>query len=371
MRCVYKISVILLLSAAVTADMVRPDDVVIAVKADRVETVAAGVIQNGVIVIRNGRIEAVGADVKIPEGAEVIDASDKTIFPGLVNPLSRAGLSSGGSGSRVNYRIVDELYPHQDIYEKILKTGFTTLALVPSGSSLAGQGAIVRPLGKSNEEMIVIESGLLVATFKANSSSKKMLKSAFESGLKQADSTDPKIAPLAAAAKGELPVFIRSNSPADTIHLLKVIKLFDKVNFTLLCGPENIHVAKQIAERKLPVLLPARLDTVPYTRVSINVPAELAKAGIEIACYPVSDSITGHKDFLRQMSMLVKSGLDRNIAKKAITLHPARMIGLEYRLGSIEVGKDANLLILSGDAFDVDTKIHRVILEGRTVYCNP
>lgn len=373
MKCVFKISVMLLLCATAAGDMVRPDDVVIAVRADRVETVAGDVIQNGVIVIRNGRIEAVGADVKIPDGAEIIDAPDKTVFPGLINPLSRAGLSSGGYGSSssVQYRVIDELYPHQDIYQKILQAGFTTLALVPSGSSLAGQGAIVRPLGKSNEEMIVIESGLLLMTFRASSSSKSTLKSAFESGLKQADSTDPKIAPLAAAVKGELPVFIRSNSPADTLHLLKVIKPFDKAKITLLCGPENVHVAKQIAERKLSVLLPARLDTVPYTRDRINVPAILAKAGIKIACYPVSDSIAGHKDYLRQMAMLVKTGLDRNIAKKAITLQPARMIGLEYRLGSIEVGKDANLLILSGDPLDVDTKIHRIILEGKTVYCNP
>ena len=371
MKCVFKISVMLLLCATAASEMVRPDDVVVAVKADRVETVAGDVIQNGVIVIRNGRIEAVGADVKIPDGAEIIDAPDKTVFPGLINPLSRAGLSSGGYGSSVQYRIIDELYPHQDIYKKILQTGFTTLALIPSGSSLAGQGVIVRPLGKSNEDMIVIEPGLLLTTFRASSSSKSMLKSAFESGLKQASFRDPKIAPLAAAAKGELPVFIRSNSPADTLHLLKVIKPFDKAKITLLCGPENVHVIKQIAASKLPVLLPARLDTVPYTRDRINVPATLAKAGIKIACYPVSDSLTGHQDYLRQMAMLVKTGLDRNVAKKAMTLQPAKMLGLEYRLGSIEVGKDANLLILSGDALDANTKIHRIMLEGKTVYRNP
>jgi len=96
MKCVLEISVMLLLCAMAAGDMVRPDDVVVAVKADRVETVAGDVIQNGVIVIRNGRIEAVGADVNIPDGAEIIDAPDKTVFPGLINPLSRAGLSSGG-----------------------------------------------------------------------------------------------------------------------------------------------------------------------------------------------------------------------------------------------------------------------------------
>ena len=153
---------------------------IIAIKADRVDTVTSGVIENGIIVIADGKIKAIGNDIEIPETAEVIDVPDKTIFPGLVNPSSRIGLSSaarGGPASNPHYRVVDELYPHQDQYKRILGAGFTTIGLLPGekgfvryysgfgfmfgGSSpstgITGQGAIVRPIGQKSEEMIDAE----------------------------------------------------------------------------------------------------------------------------------------------------------------------------------------------------------------------
>jgi len=173
---------------------------------------------------------------------------------------------------------------------------------------------------------------------------------------------------LARVVKGEIPLFVRSSTPADTLHLLRVLKGFDKVKPTLICGPQTILVAGQLAKAKIPVILPAAIDNEPYTANRINVAYTLAKAGVKIACHPLSDSVSGHEDFLRQMAQLIKSGLDKETAKRAITLHPAEMLGLDYRIGSIEVGKDANLLILSGDPFATGTRIDRVIIEGKTVY---
>ena len=359
---------------------------VLAIKADSVDTVSGEIIQNGIIVIRNGRITAVSADAKIPDGAEVIDAHNKTVFPGLINPFSHIGLSSprrprpatsrsspDSSGSNPHYRIVDELYPHQDAYKRILQAGFTTLALVPyrGTDTIAGQGVIVRPHGESPDEMVISESGLLMVYFQARTKVKDALKSALESGEKKTEATDPKIEPLAKAAKGELPILINSNSPGDTVHLFKLLKSRDKMKTSLICGPENIHLAEQLAKKNLPVIIPARIDYEPFTTNRINVARILAEAGVKIACHPSTDTVQGHEDFLRQMARLVKAGLDKNIAKKAITLHPAQMLGLDYRLGSLEIGKDANLLILSGYPLDTDTTIHRIIIEGKTVHQNP
>jgi len=266
---------------------------------------------------------------------------------------------------------VDELYPQRDTYKRILEAGFTTLSLAPPGGTIAGQGVVVRPYGENSEEMIVAEPGLLMVNFRTGGSAKRTLKSALDSGKKSPTSTDPKVAPLAKAVKGELPVFINCNSPADTLHLIKFIKDYDKLKLSLLCGSENILLAKELAQKKIPVILPARIDYERYTTNRIHVPRTLAQAGVKIACYPVSDTATGHEDFLRQMANLIKTGLDKDIAKKAITLHPAQMLGLEYRLGSLEVGKDANLLILSGDPLDTATEIHRIMIEGKTVYLKP
>jgi len=381
---------VLTLLLVLTAFFPVAADEVLAIKADRVDTVASGIIENGIIVVRNGRITAVGADVDIPDEAEIIDATDQTVFPGLINPFSHLGLSSAGGGggyyimmsgggfiivqargsgssNNPHYRVVDELYAHQDAYRRVMHAGFTTLALTPRSGTIAGQGAVVRPHGDQAECMVVSESALLMSYFRAGRA-QSQLRSALESGKKSPTSTDPKIEPLARVVKGEIPLLISSNTPADTLHLLKVLKDFDKVKATLICGSENIHVAEQLAKQKIPVIVPADIDFEPNTRNRINVPYTLAKAGVKIACHPISDSVTGHEDFLRQMAQLVKSGLDPDLAKRAITLHPAEMLGLDYRMGSIEKGKDANVLILSGDPFATGTRIQRIIIEGKTVY---
>jgi imidazolonepropionase-like amidohydrolase len=97
----------------------------------------------------------------------------------------------------------------------------------------------------------------------------------------------------------------------------------------------------------------------------------LAEAGIKIALGPKSDSIQAHEDFLREVTELVKAGLDKEIAKKAMTINPAQMLAVDYRLGSLEVGKDANLLVLSGDILDVGTKIQMIMIEGKVVHKAP
>ena len=367
---------------------------IIAIKADRVDTVTSGVIENGFIVIADGKIKAIGNDVEIPETAEVIDVPDKTIFPGLVNPSSRIGLSqsaSGGPGSNPHYRVVDELYPHQDEYKRILGAGFTTIGLLPGdrgsvmyypgygyyfggrspSTGITGQGAIVRPAGQKPEEMIVSESGFVMIHFQANDKVKKVITSALDSAKSKASSTDPKVKPLVNALQGKVPTLVMCNSPGEMLHLLKLLEPYDKMKLVLLADTETYRITKELVKRKIPVILPAQIDFESNTRTRINVPRMLAEAEVKIALKPEFDNVGGHEDFLRKIAELVKSGLNREIAKKAITIHPAEMLGIDYRLGSLDVGKDANLLILSGDPMDVGTKIDKVMIEGKIVHEAP
>lgn len=353
---------------------------IIAIKADRIDTVTSGVIENGIIVIADGKIKAIGNDVEIPEAAEIIDVPDKTIFPGLVNPSSRIGLSraaTGGPVSNPHYRVVDELYPHQDEYKRILGAGFTTVGLLPGGSGrsastgITGQGAIVRPAGRSSEEMIVSESGFVMIHFQANDKVKNVIKSALDSAKSKTSSTDPKVRPLVNALQGKTPTFVVCNSPGEVLHLMKLLEPYDKMKLVLVAGAESYRITKELVKRKIPVILPAQLDFQSNTRTRINVPRMLAEAEVKIALRPEFDSVGGHEDFLRKIAELVKSGLNREIAKKAITIHPAEMLGIDYRLGSLDVGKDANLLILSGDPLEVGTTIDKVMIEGKIVHEAP
>jgi hypothetical protein len=364
------------------------------IKADRVDTITSGLIENGIIVITDGRITAIGNNVEIPEDANIIDVSDKTVFPGLVNPSSRLGLSSppgGGTASNPHYRVADELYPHQDVYKRLLQTGFTTLGLVPgrggasgfisssgymvsfgsSSAGIMGQGAVVRPVGRKPKEMIVTESGLLMIHFQANDRTKKVIKSALDSAKSKTTSTDPKVLPLVNALQGKIPTFITCGGPGDILHLLKLLEPYKQMKVVLIPDSEQYRVADKLAEKKLPVILPAQIDFEPFTRNRINIPKMLADTGVKIALTPKSDSIQAHEEFLRDVAELVKAGLDKEIAKKAITINPAQMLAVDYRLGSLEVGKDANLLVLSGDLLDAGTKIHMVMIEGKIVHKAP
>ena len=367
---------------------------IIAIKADRIDTVTSGVIENGIIVIADGKIKAIGNDVEIPEAAEVIEVPDKTIFPGLVNPSSRIGLSqpaTGGPGSNPHYRVVDELYPHQDQYKRILGAGFTTIGLLPGdkgtvryisgygylfggrspSTGITGQGAIVRPTGRNPEEMIVAESGFVMIYFQANDKVKNVIKSALDSAKSKTSSTDPKDQPLVNALQGKVPTFVMCNSPGEMLHLIKLLEPYDKMKLVLVAGTETYRIANELVKKKIPVIITAKIDFEESTLTRINVPRMLAEAGIKIALRPESDNVGGCEDFLRKIAELVKSGLDRQVAKKAITINPAEMMAVDYRLGSLDVGKDANLLILSGDPLDVGTKIDKVMIEGKIVHEAP
>ena len=367
---------------------------IIAIKADRIDTVTSGVIENGIIVIADGKIKAIGNDIEIPEAAEIIDVPDKTIFPGLVNPSSRIGLSqsaSGGPGSNPHYRIVDELYPHQDAYKRILGAGFTTIGLLPGdkgsvmyypgygyyfggrspSTGITGQGAIVRPTGRSPEEMIVAESGFVMIHFQANDKVKNVIKSALDSAKSKMSSTDPKVQPLVNALQGTVPTFVMCNSPGEMLHLMKLLEPYNKMKLVLIADTEIYRITKELAKREIPVILPAQIDFESNTRTRINVPRMLAEGEIKIALRPEFDNVSGHEDFLSKIAELVKAGLNRQVAKKAITINPAEMMALDYRLGSLDVGKDANLLILSGDPLDIGTKIDKVMIEGKIVHEAP
>lgn len=400
----------LLLPMALWAGFLAPpmegqEEQVLAVKAGRIETIAEGRIDDGVIVIRNGKIEAVGKEVKVPPEAELLDASGQTVMPGLVNPFTGLGRSSGGGGITPHYRIYDELYPFQEVYRQVLRTGTTTLALVPDGTGIPGQGAVIKPQANSAEEMALVPEGLLMIGFEANTSTKEQIRSTLvesrkelENRLKQVEEAlqkllqaraesketsaprlpvlpslpapSPQQAPLLAALQGELPVFVSCGNAAAILHWLDLLEKAEVKlpGLVLVVNPDVWRVADRLAACKIPVILRIDVDTHPYTRDRINVPRMLAEAGVKFACRPTQDSVAGHENWLFKMAESVRNGLSRDLALKAITLHPAEFLHIADRVGSIGPGKDGNLLILSGDPLDPLTRIQKVVLEGRVVY---
>ncbi len=412
----------------------RPDpfgEEVIAIRARHIETVSKGVINDGIVVIRNGKITAVGPDAKIPPGARILIAD--TVMPGIVGAYSQIGLSPAppaiGAARAVanpHYKVQDELYPFDENYARLARYGVTTLALIPGGRGIAGQGAIVRTQSDSIEKMPLVPNSPLSVNFAPNTQTIDLIRQTFDGGPvrpagtgvpgggrfpgrggppppqeSQADTPNPtpddtaaqrqrqrpaqgrptggfapvtgsleaRREPIQRALQGTIPTFITCPDPISVVSLQTLLQPYDTLKpVYILATGENNRVAALLGGKKASVVMFAVISLEPLTVNRINMPAILAKAGAKVALRPLADSPEGYQTLRFQVGELIRGGLDRDTALKSITLAPAEMLGLSDRLGSIETGRDANLILLDGDPFLPTSRIRTVLLEGKTVY---
>jgi hypothetical protein len=414
-------------------------ETVVAIRAKHVETISKGVLENGIVLIRNGKIAAIGKDVKIPVGATILNAD--TVMPGLVGVDSRIGLSGGpvavdaptgpargsalpqfGGGAvrsvaNPHYRVVDELYPYDASYGRLARAGVTTLALSPSGSTFSGQGAVVRTVGASPEAMTLVPSALLSVGFAANTQTLDLIRSTFEGVRPQPDpgaddgsgdfgppfaaknaqgdaddntqgrgqrrggggfagpggpatgNAEERRAPVLKAFNGAIPTFINCPDDASVSYALPLFQAFATLKpVYILNAPDSYRIAYALGAKKASVIVSAALVTEPLTTNRINLPLILQKAGAKIACRPPTDDVEGYRNLRFKMGELVKNGLDRDVALRAVTLSPAEMLGVSDRVGSLDVGHDGNVLLLDGDPLEARTRLQTVLLEGKVVY---
>ena len=388
---------------------------VVAIAAARIETIARGPIRDGVIIVRDGKIAEVGRGLPIPEGAELIDAGEGTVIPGLVVPVSRIGLSPPGrSPSRTpHFRSLDELDAYRSTYERLLAGGVTTINLAPGGRGLTGQSVAIRARRGGRDAVALRESSALLMSIEPSTGAKSAFKGELERGKKAIEARkkkeaetkkkeaeakkkdgekkgtsgksapkkdadkerpkpDPKTQPLVDVLEGKLPLLISCRTPAAAAHLLPILEPFRKEPFqtrAAIITDGGIHEAGDlIREKGVPVILRAQISYERNTRNRICPPGMLASAGVEVALLPASDSEGGFQTYLYAAAQMIKHGMRRDDLLRSMTLTPAKILGLERRVGSIEPGKDANLVVLNGDPFHGTTRIEKVLLEGRVVY---
>jgi hypothetical protein len=289
--------------------------------------------------------------------------------------------------------------------------------LVPGGTGIPGQGAIIKPVGESVQAMTLTPNGLLAVHFAANTQTMDLIRSTFEGvrpqpanpdddplsdflpdGAPKPDSngaTDTQVRrgqgrggarpagpawpatgnqqarqePVLRAYNGTIPTIISCTDNASVAYALPLFAAFDKLDpIYVLTAPDSNRVAALLGEKARSVVLPATLPVEPLTTNRVNVVAEFVKAGAKVACRPSSDDLEGYNTLRFQMGQLVKAGLDPDAAISAITLYPAQMLGISTRVGSIAVGRDANLLLLDGGPFEPSTRIRKVLIDGKAVY---
>ena len=352
------------------------------IKGVRILTAAGPEIATGTVVIKDGKIEAVGADAAVPADAEVIDGAGRVLMPGLVHPATRIGGSASGSGNAPDHLALEELAPSLDAYRPVVRAGFTTLALHPTGGPIAGQAVAFKPRGVARDQMSVLSPAYLRFEFEANTRVKEQIRLALEGAKRAKDrkegKPDDRTLPLVQFLKGELRALVEIRSPGDYLHFRQILKAFEDpalkgseappsgpaLKFAIIGSTDLWRGAEALGSRKETILLRPDLAFAPDTRIRVNPAQELSAAGCTIGFAPADGQVFLDSHLFR-VAQIVKAGFPRDLALKALTIVPARAAGVENRVGSIEKGKDADLLLLDGDPFSGTARILKVLIDGK------
>jgi imidazolonepropionase-like amidohydrolase len=397
-----------------------------AIEGARIVPVSGPVIESGTVVVADGLIKAVGTNVPIPPEAWVINGKGLTVYPGLNDAMTDVGLvaaPTGGPGGGVGGRpapqklsmgpedrpgttpwviAADEIKPDDKRIESWRNAGFTTALVAPRGGVFPGQGSVINLAGERAGDMVVKSPATLDLDFKPIGgffsfpgslmgviayvrqvfidarwyTDAEQVYKGHTRGLER-PAYDRTERVVSHALRGKELVLVPANNE---IQILRGLRLIDewKIPAALYGGQQSYAVADAIAAKKIPVLVslkwPERekdadpeaeqdLRTLQFRDRAPSSPAALQKAGVKFAFY--SEGITSPKDILKNAKKAIDAGLAEYAALRALTLSAAEIFGVDDRLGSIEPGKIANLVLADGDLFSEKTKIKYVFVDGR------
>lgn len=381
----------------------------VAVTGGRVVPVAGDTVEPGTVLVLDGRIAAVGASVEIPDGVPVVDATGRWVLPGFVEAHAHMGViedGEGWAGQDVNemtdpvgarLRALDGINPADVGFADALSGGVTTAVVKPgSGNPIGGQTVAVKCWGRIVDEMVVrhpvsMKSALgenpkrvygdkdrLPATrlgvaavirdaMRSAQDYRDRRQAAEEKGEPfERDSTKEA---LVQVLDGELPWCQHAHRADD---IATALRLADEFGYRLVLNhaTEAHLLADVLAERGVPAvvgpLFTSRLK-VELRHRTMRTPGLLARAGVLVALTTDHPVVPIHF-LVHQATLAVKEGLDRDEALRTLTVNPARMLGLDDRVGSLAPGLDGDLVIWSGDPLDVMSRAEQVFVNGAQVY---
>ena len=373
----------------------------IAITGGTVYPVSGPKIENATVLIRDGRIAAVGTNVTVPPGATRIDASGKWVTPGLIDGAGQMGLREISAVNNTNeatlrgdevaaaFNVLEGINPASTLIAVSRIEGITTTLAVPNGSLIWGQAVLIDLDGKTIEAMRVKSPAAMVADLSEGSKDagggsragvaqrlRQVLNDAREYATRRADFRRRQIQDLSASAadlealqpvlRGELPLLVVANRRSDIETALRIGKEY-KLKLILAGVAEGWMIPDEIAAAGVPVLVEP-LDNIPsYDALGIryeNAPL-LAKGGAKVALMETSTENT--RDLRQQAGNAVASGMTWEQALRAVTLTPAEIFGVADRYGSLDAGKVANVVVWSGDPFDFSTGVEHVYIRGREI----
>lgn len=381
----------------------------VAITGGRVVPVEGEPVEGGTVLIVDGRIAAVGADVDVPDDAEVVDATGSWVLPGFVEAHAHLGVheeAEGWAGQDTNemtdpngarMRALDAINPADEGFRDAVAGGVTTAVVKPgSGNPIGGQTVALKCWGRMVDEMLLrqpvsVKSALgenpkrVYGDQKKLPSTRQGVAAVIRDAMVRAQDyrvrrdraaangepfdRDPTSEVLVRVLDGELPWSQHSHRADD---IATAMRLAEEFGYRLILnhGTEAHLLADVIAERGIPVVIGPLFTTrskVELRQRHLRNPGLLARAGVRIAI--TTDHPVVPINFLvHQASLAVKEGLDRDEALRALTINPATIMGLDDRVGSLVPGKDGDVVVWSGDPLDVFSRALRVFVDGRQVY---
>lgn len=383
--------------------------------------VSGAPIPNGIVVLRGGKIVAVGANAGIPGGAQIVDAAGKYVMPGIIDAMTNVGIAPDDQNDASDpmtpqSRAIESYYPYGVFGQgkpgplrnrEALSGGVTAMYIAPAdGSLLGGQGAVVKTAGANLDAVIVRESAAIDMTLgeppkrAARSRNRdpytrmaevamlrQLLIKAQEYQRNKAQKPDLArdlgLEALGRLLQKDVPARIQANAVSD---IRSALRLAEEFGFDLIIdgGAWAYEMRDELAAKRIPVVLgqvthpyvsneeiPDRTD---YPPVDERTPARLVAAGVPVAIASFSRAFgtlapagTG-KWLLIDAAIAGGYGMSDEDILKAITLSPAQILGVAGRMGSLEAGKDADVIVLDGPPLSIKTWVERVYVSGELVY---
>ena len=373
----------------------------IAITGGTVYPVSGPKLANATVLIRDGRIVAVGTNVSIPSGATRIDAAGKWITPGLIDGTGQLGLveisavpgtreaSVQGDTIAAAFNVAEGINPASTLIPVTRIEGITTALAVPTGNLVSGQAALIDLDGATIEQMLVKSPAGIVADLseraKDNAGGSRaavadrlrgVFRDALEYERRKVDFGRAQMRRLAASAadlEALLPVLharvsliAYANRRSDIETALRLAKEF-KLKLILTGAAEGWEIAPAIAAAGVPVLVEPLSNIPSYDALGIRYDnaAVLAKAGVKVAL--LEPDTHKSRNLRQQAGNAVSYGMTWDQALRAVTLAPAEIFGVADRYGSLEPGKVANVVVWSGDPFEFTTGVEHVFIRGKEV----
>ncbi len=398
----------------------------LAITNGKVMTISQGTFEPGTVLVEGGRIAAVGRDVAIPAGAEVYDATGKVVMPGLIDAHCHVGLFPDGVGWEYSdgnectdpitphLRALDAVHPEDPAFKELVAAGVTTVLTGPgSGNLIGGQWVCLKTAPKpSVEQMVLLEpagmkmalgenpkrvygeqrkapstrmgnaAALRTALVEAQNYLEKWRRyeadlQAYEAkvaaGEQNAEPPKPperdlKLEALGKVLRREMKARVHAHRADDMLTAIRIAEEFG-LDLTLEHATEGYKIADILASKGIPVTAgPILFSRVKYElrEMTPKNPGLMAKAGVKVAIQ--TDEMSAVKYLTINAALAVREGMPEDEALKAITLNAAEIIGVADRVGSLEVGKDADVVVFSGHPLEYRTVVDLVLVDGQVAY---